>query len=385
MGRLRGERGVALPMAMITLAMLITLSLAFAVLATTEPTIAANHSHVATARALADSGIERVAWALGHPTANPGGIPTTQIPAAAPYDGSNFFTLGSQGGFTVQVTAGALSTERTVTAIGWSPNNTSAGKAHRKIQVTLQQGPIRPLDPPCALCVNGNIQVGGSSVVDARGNGCGTAPPPVSGAMYTGTPPPLGPSPTGGNGKIYGYGDDSENGLTDVLGGVPSAAPFTYTAAELLQLKALAKRNGTYYQGAQTSLPAGGGVVFIDTLDGSTFSSTTADSNAGSLTLTGTATYNGIIIVAGTVTIAGNITLNGLMYALNDTTVTGSSIINGALISENRKDTSSTNIDAENTGNSTIVFNCQAIRDGGGTLSTAWTIKEGTYLEVAGN
>ena len=37
----------------------------------------------------------------------------------------------------------------------------------------LQQGPVRFLDPPCALCVNGNIQVGGSALIDARNNGCG--------------------------------------------------------------------------------------------------------------------------------------------------------------------------------------------------------------------
>src|SRR5206468_3543192 len=115
---------------------LTTLMLAFAVLGTSEPIIASNHSRATTSRALADSGIERAAWALGNP-AVAGGIPAVQIVALAPYDGSNFFSLGSQGGFTVQVLAGALPTERQVTAIGWSPNNTSAARAHRKVQVTL--------------------------------------------------------------------------------------------------------------------------------------------------------------------------------------------------------------------------------------------------------
>src|SRR5687768_4837641 len=85
---LRDERGVALPMAMITLAVLTTLMLAFAVLGTSEPIIASNHSRTATARALADSGIERAAWALGNPAAA-GGIPAAEIIALAPYNGTN--------------------------------------------------------------------------------------------------------------------------------------------------------------------------------------------------------------------------------------------------------------------------------------------------------
>ncbi len=384
--RWANQRGIALPMAMVLLAVLTMLSLAFAVLATTEPVVATNHARTAVARTLADSAIERVAWALSNPTVNPGGIPAAQIPAAAPYDGQTFFALGSQGGFTAQVTAGALATERLVTAIGWAPDNASPGRAHRKIRVTLQQGPIRPLDPPCALCVNGNIQVGGSSIIDARAHGCGTAPPPAAGAMYTG--PTLadgGLNPLGGNGRIYGYGDNTANQTTDIAGGAPSASAFTYTPTELAKMKEVAKRNGTYYQGARTTLPAGGGIIYIDTVDGSDFTSSTSDSNAGSLTINSTGTYSGIIIVAGSIRIMGSVTINGLVYALNDTTVTGSSIIEGGLVSENRKDTSSTNIDADNTGNSTVIFNCQNIRDGGGSVSQAWIVKDGTYFEIDDN
>jgi hypothetical protein len=380
LGSLRNERGVALPMAMITLVVLTTLMLAFAVLGTSEPIIASNHSRTATARALADSGIERAAWALGNPTL-PGGIPAAEIIALAPYDGTNFFALASQGGFTVQVTAGAIATERNVTSIGWSPNNTSPARAHRKVQVTLQQGPVRFLDPPCALCVNGNIQVGGSGIVDARGNGCGSAPPPTNGAMYTGAPPPVGPEPLGGNGKVYGYGDNSANGTTDILGGAPSSSVFTYTQSELDTLKAYAIKMGTYLRGAQNTLPADGGVIWIDTVDGTPFTSSTPDSNAGSLHLTSTGHFKGIIIVAGSVIIDGTLTIDGLVYALNDSTIAGNSKINGALVSENRRDTQSTNVDAQDTGNSTINFDCQKIRDGGGSVSTAWTIKTGTYFE----
>src|SRR5687768_3988436 len=95
MRRLTDERGVALPMAMMTLLLLTTLMLAFAVLSQTEPIIAANQLRVAQARALAESGFERALWALRNPAdanglasplplANPGVATST---AVAPYDG----------------------------------------------------------------------------------------------------------------------------------------------------------------------------------------------------------------------------------------------------------------------------------------------------------
>ncbi len=123
-------------------------------------------------------------------------------------------------------------------------------------------------------------------------------------------------------------------------------ATFTYTAAELAQLKAIAKAQGTYYQGARTSLPATG-IVFIDTVDGSDFDQNTPSSMAGSLTLAGNNTFNGIVVVAGTVAITGNTTINGLIYALNGLTATAGNVtINGAVASENRRDVSSTNLDS---------------------------------------
>src|SRR5688572_22359198 len=100
--RLDDERGVALPMAMMTLLLLTTLMLAFGVLAQTEPVIAANQLRVAQARALAESGFERALWALSEGNANPGapdtlanplpGTGVVAVTAPAPYDGSQFLT-----------------------------------------------------------------------------------------------------------------------------------------------------------------------------------------------------------------------------------------------------------------------------------------------------
>ena len=58
------ERGIALPMAMIMLVVLTAMMVAFAVLARTEPTIAANQLATAQALHLADAGLQLAMWGL---------------------------------------------------------------------------------------------------------------------------------------------------------------------------------------------------------------------------------------------------------------------------------------------------------------------------------
>jgi Tfp pilus assembly protein PilX len=374
-GRTTPERGVALPLAMMMLVSLMALMLAFAVLAQHEPTIAANHSHAQQALQMANSGVERALWALSN-SADASGIPASPTTAAAPYNGSQYISMNTNGGFTVQVTPGSTSSERTVTAVGWSPSNTALNKAHRKVQV-IALAPPPPLNPPCAICVAGSTQIGGSAVVDSRNNGCGASNPPAAAVQSTGT------TSVAGSGDVYGYGNNTKNqdGVDYVSGS--DSSTFLYNQSNIDALKAMAKSNGTYYQGAITSIPTTGGVIFVDTLDGANYTSSTADSNAGSLTLTGNSTYPGIIIVAGSISLAGTTTFNGLVYALNDVTVGGNVTMNGALVSENRKDTSSTNIDSSATGSVRVNYHCSNVATGGGTvtLPTAWTVKSQSYAE----
>ena len=84
-GRL-DERGIALPMALIFVALLTTLMLSFAVLSQTEAVIGSNHMLATQARTQAESGFERAVWALSQGVLNPG----------AP--GSLAATSGSDGG-----------------------------------------------------------------------------------------------------------------------------------------------------------------------------------------------------------------------------------------------------------------------------------------------
>src|SRR3989454_12821900 len=71
-GPIQDERGIALPMAMIVTAILTSLMIAFAILATSESQIAGNQMASAQARAMAESGVERALWAMTTGESNPG-------------------------------------------------------------------------------------------------------------------------------------------------------------------------------------------------------------------------------------------------------------------------------------------------------------------------
>src|SRR5947208_11014843 len=84
---MRGQRGVALPMALMCLLILSALIIAFSMMAASEPLLANNQLQVAQARAVAESGVEKAVWALNNP-GNANGIPTPLVTVPAPYDGS---------------------------------------------------------------------------------------------------------------------------------------------------------------------------------------------------------------------------------------------------------------------------------------------------------
>src|SRR5262249_26295244 len=171
---LRGEVGIALPLTLIALLMLSALTIALAVLAQSEPVIAANQQRGAVARALAESAVERAVWALGVGAAVPGGVdpPGDGAVAVPPYDGRTYITLG-HGGLTLKV-PGVSTTQAPVQAVGWTPDHASPGNAHRKITASLMRFPSFGRAAPCALCVNGDLEISGSASVDARSDtSCG--------------------------------------------------------------------------------------------------------------------------------------------------------------------------------------------------------------------
>ena len=393
---IRSQRGVALPMALLTMLILSALIIAFSMMAASEPMLANNQLQVAQARAIAESGVERAIWALNN-QANVNGIPNPLVTPAAPYDGSTATPVminGAQVGvFTISLTNGATANERNIVATGWTPTNTGTGpKVKQKIQVTVFQ--IHPLtNLPSALTVRGEIAVGGNALIDSRSDtSCGNKAGTVS----------KGTTALNGSADVYGAdGNDVRNESGDVIQNVADSEfnNYTYSNAELDALKALAKQNGTYFQGTvsfSSSNRMPNGVIYVDTVSGQNIdkngANTTPTSDLASVDIHGNAPldasgiFSGVLIVAGALSISGNFQMHGLVYALNDFTYlgTGAGQIVGAVMSQNVRDVSATTIDTDTSGNSTIIWNCSYVRTGGGQLPQTFTIEAGTYKEISG-
>jgi hypothetical protein len=394
---IRCQRGVVLPMAFLTMLILSALIIAFSMMAASEPILANNQLQVAQARAVAESGVEKAIWALNNP-GNANGIPNPLVTVPATYDGSTAVAVmmnGAQMGvFTVSVANGAASSERNIVATGWTPTNTGTGpKVKQKIQVTVFNPLFNLNPPPSALTVRGEINASGHALIDSRSDtSCGNK----AGSMSKGA------TTTGGSAAIYGAdGNNTSNQSGDMVQNVADTVfdQYTYSNKELDAYKALAKKNGTYYQGtaafnASNKMP--NGIVYIDTVSGNNIDAngpnTTATSDFASVDIDGTAPldasgiFSGMLIVAGSLTIHGSFQMHGLVYVQNDFTYlgTGAGQITGAVLSQNIRDTSATSIDTDTGGNSTIIWNCDYAKKGGGYLPPTFTIEPGTYKEVSG-
>jgi hypothetical protein len=394
---IRCQRGVVLPMAFLTMLILSALIIAFSMMAASEPLLANNQLQVAQARAVAESGVEKAIWALNNGNPNGIPIPLPLVTAPAPYDGTAAVAVmvnGVQMGvFTVSVT-GASSSEQNIVATGWTPTNTGTGpKVKQKIRVTVFKPLFNLNPPPSALTVRGEINASGHALIDSRSDtSCGNK----AGSMSKGT------TATGGSAAIYGAdGNNTSNQSGDMVQNEPDSTfdKYTYSNKELDAYKALAKKNGTYYQGtvafnASNQMP--NGIIYIDTVSGNNIDAngpnTTPTSDFASVDMDGNAPlasdgiFKGMIIVAGSLTIHGSFQMHGMVYVQNDFTYlgTGAGQITGAVLSQNIRDTSATSIDTDTGGNSTIIWNCDYVKNGGGYLPPTFTIEPGTYKEVSG-
>jgi hypothetical protein len=395
-GILHDQRGAALPMALIVLAMLSTLVIAFSILATTEPTIASNQQSVAQARAVAESGIERATWALNnkdHASGLPDPLPGT-VPA--PYNGSATVPVALNGStlgvFRVTVTNGAASNERNLLAVGSIPSEASP-RARQRIQVTVAK--FRFPDPPAALSVRGELQMGGNTLIESRGSidpnkdtSCGAK----VGTYTTGSS-----TVTDAAARVYGAdGNPNKNEATDMLQGQPTATFDSYlmTDDDMAALKAYAKSQGTYYQGSvafHSSSKMPNGVIFVDTVSGNPVTPTSDPEDMANVLIQGGApssedgVFRGWLIINGSLAINGDFKMDGFGYVVNDLSYTGTGTgqIEGAMMSRNIQDTSSTTIDTNSAGNASIIYDCAKARTGGGFLPQTYAVKAGTYKEIS--
>ena len=401
---LTDQRGIALPMALMIILILSALMAAFLVLGASEPTLAANQQRVALARAIAESGVERATWALNNP-GDASGIPNPLVTPAAPYDGNTAVPVvlnGVQVGvFKVSVTNGAAPSERDIVATGWVPSDTAASRVKQRIQVTVTKG--RFLDAPGPLTVRGELDIGGTSLIDSRADpSCGR-----KGGTWS-----KGPTRRKGSANVFSYGDDdtpyvdnppnepflyADNPSGDIVTQVPDSEfdKVTYSNDELDMLKAIARASGHYYQGSvvfNAGTPVPNGLIFVDTVNGKNITAATPSSDFGALKISGNAAadedhiFKGWIIVNGSASIDGIFQMHGLLYVVNDLSYQGigAGQIVGAVISQNVRDISSTSIDSDTGGNSTIIWNCAYAKTGDLRVPQSYFIKPGTYKEVAG-
>ena len=422
---LTDQRGVALPMAMLALLILSALVVGFSVLSATEPTIANNQLMVAQARSLAETGVERAIWALNNPT-NGSGIPATgAIPA--PYDGSQLVLVSAYGdsnnlgGFRVKVAAATTvpyppecpaassmsRADRCIVAVGWVPDDTTSSRtAHQKITLTISNPQLVFADPPAALSVRGELQMGGNSLVDSRSDtSCGNK----VGTLTTGNTDIQGNAT-----DIWGAADGNNirNEITDASNGpIPANAhdvvknlatasfdQFALTDADINALRTYAKTHGTYRQGTvvfDSSNKIPNGLVFIDTVSGTNITPEgvtppTPTSDLADVAIHGnpaadpSGTFSGWLFVNGSLSIDGNFLMHGMMYAQNDIGYhgVGTGGVYGAMISRNIRHQVSTSIDSDLLGNALINYNCAYAKNGGSTITNTWTITSGTYREL---
>jgi len=410
-------------MAMIVMAILTSLMIAFAVLATSESQIAGNQMASAQARALAESGVERALWALTTGESNPGAsgvllldasynLPDpSQMPPA--YSGSfvavNDPVQGSQiGGFKLKVAtcpgdpicpAGFVTqiNEKFVQAVGYVPDATNP-IAIKKITTVVTR--LKWISPICALCAGGenppdtttNVQISGNATINASNTSqyCPGVTPQAAvssnGTAVTGGSATLIPPP--------GYAQSPFPCPNGANCNVTFPSTMTLTDSDMATLKALAKASGPghYFNNGDQhwTSPPPNGLIFVDTPSGNPLTVNSPDSDKIEVQISGnwqSSIWSGWLVVAGSVRIDGNVSMKGLIYAQNDATLhaTGNGAIEGAVISTNRVDSVSTTVDSVDIGNAPISYNCPFVRSGGGNLSQGWLVKPGSYRETSGS
>jgi hypothetical protein len=370
------ERGAALPLAMVTLALLASLLISLSIQTTTEPLIASNQLHTAQALALAEAGIARALWAVQRPEAADGLSSPLPNTVPAPYDGSRLIALSTDGhtsgGFRVTVSPGAAPNERQVLSTGWMPTDDAGDprpKAHRQISATLWRIRVPADLAPCALCAQGDLTLQDTVTVDARADvRCGGKWGSWSSGNVNLAP----------GAQVLGLAGDSRQGQP-----ADAATAWSFGHADLVALKRLARARGAYYQGSvvfDSSNPVPDGLVFVDTSTGAPVTGATPAEELGRVEIRGGA-FRGWLVVAGTLEVSGDARIRGLAYSLDGFVYRGAAPggIEGQVIAAGLRGGGSTF--SQTGGGSALTFDCAAARDGDGTVPAGWRLKPGSYRE----
>jgi len=430
------QRGLALPLALVVLVLLTSLTLAFQMLSSSEPAIATNLTRGEEALALAEAGIERAIWALSNPTIDTAGNGTklsnlAQIPAAyGSGSAQSVFTLGA-GGYAVNI-SGASPTVLVAhgyvlrqgiavpATVGALPGEDDI-VAHRVIRLELTTGSVvggpgagrtgSDVNLPGALTVAGTLQMTGNATVNGNNRDVNT---PNNCAKKGGVTirdrtqlsddqcqtPPCEADNTislSGSASTIGTPAQQELGYTDF-------SPYSFNASQLAALKALAQAEGRYIKptsNSEINLSNDSnvnnrlvdGLVFVDTVNGEALGTPADPAKLANVKITG-GLFSGWLIVMGSITVDGNLTYNGFVYAHNDLSYrgTGGGGIFGGVLTGNVVDSVATVVDGDTSGNSKIYYDCEKVANGGGALSPSTqdglnrvivTVTKGTWRELS--
>jgi hypothetical protein len=177
--------------------------------------------------------------------------------------------------------------------------------------------------------------------------------------------------------------------------GYDDFSPYTFSAAQLDALKALAQAEGTYIKptdSSQFNLNVVNGLVFVDAVS-EPLGTPPSASQLANVRITN-ANNSGWLIVMGSIQIDGNVTYNGFIYALNDLSYrgTGNGGIYGGVLTGNVLDSVATRVDSDSSGNSKIYYDCNKIVNPDNQLSptvqdglnrSLVTVNKGTWRELA--
>lgn len=378
-----------LPLAMLILLVLSAVLMGLALLAGQEPLVAGNHLMIAQAQAMAEAGIERALWALSNPE-SPDGI-AWAAPASAPYDGSRFIAVATEGGavlggFRLAVNGGG-DRQRQIVATGLVPGDEGPlGRARQDISATAIR--LRFPSPPAGLTVRGDLTLGNGASVDAAGYGSCA---PIAGTWSMGTTDLAAGSEVQGN---TGSAISNEPSVDFLEHQSPDGFDQqSFTPTELSALKAVARARGTYFQGSTTfdaarRLPDG--LVFVDTVFGQPIAEATPVTELATVSIADGAgtgpggVFRGWIVANGSVSISGAAAIEGLVYAADRVSLTGAARVTGAVIAGHVRTTAPSLVDSRPASGAALVGSCEAGQTGGGKLPQRWLLKPGSYREAAG-
>jgi hypothetical protein len=423
---------MALPLAVLTLLIAVSLTLALGALSAPEPVIADNHLLAAQALAAAESGLEAARVAFANPHALSLGFAATL--AAAPL----VRIPGTGAGYRIAVsvdpswTVFERANQRRIAATGIAAPGepaeleATAGRALRTVEATLRRTSLLNtllLPAPALLAGGGSIKAEIEARREASPGLEGWCPrasepmTPLAGAMADGG------HGLGNAGFVWGPGDSVPNEPGSDLRHRDAAPPAdflfanqTFTPDELAALRALAISTGTFYRGrpvvfaAHAPLPAPGSVVYVE----------------GDLEIEApgeNATWSGWLVAVapagpgsgGSIAVRcppgcspawRRLTVNGLLYAEDrlevDTAGANRALtVNGAVVALNRGGTAN-RIEPERAADVRITLRCQGdgagrpgVRDAiAGSPETigafdprapfTWFLKPGSYRELAG-